>query len=285
MGDDEVIGSKQEHCKLSSTLFKCSSENELSIDESVQENLLIHIKLHSSTWGFSISEKDFSLPLKLMVDREKQYSIMNGKSSDPSFILRKVKEHCQGDNVPSEFLNQTLLEDWYSFHCELTVLIDLDEVVSSWDVVDWRRYLAHDIRKYYVTGKISVFEQGLKDGYDVLYAFECLDIPFDNRAVSYDSFTTVIRSENRLTYYYHREDIALWIAKRFRRGAGSKQNKVMAFLTSPNAMTSDCRMYIDDGGINCEVLSMRVDSTFSRIRARKGEMQLVLDKKISNGKK
>lgn len=268
MGDR--LGYEQEHVNFSPTIFKCSSRNEYD----TQENLLIHLKLHSSTWGFSIKDKDFSLPMKVMVDRENQYSI-DGQSS-ASYILRKVKEYYHSDIVPSEFLNQTLLDDWYSFHCELTVLIDLDDVIPSLDVVDWHNYLVHDIRKYYVTGKISVFEQGLKEGYDVLYAFKCLDIPFDDRAVMYDSFATVLRSENRLAYYYHREDIARWIAKRLKCVGSSKGKRTVAFLTSPTPMMHDCQIYIDEGDLKCEILSMTVASGFTHVHERQGEIQIIL---------
>mmetsp|Transcript_11182 Transcript_11182/g.20931 ORF Transcript_11182/g.20931 Transcript_11182/m.20931 type:complete len:494 (+) Transcript_11182:2278-3759(+) len=255
----------EEHSILSSKLCKCSSGEERNVDDAVQENLLTHIKLHSSTWGFSIKDKDFSIPMKVMIDRENQYAI--GDTSSESFILQKVKEHYHRDFIASEFLSQTLLDDWYSFLCELNVVIDLDDVISAWDVVDWNCYLAHDIRKYYVTGKISVFEQRLKEGYDVLYAFQCLDIPFDNRAVSYDSFVTVLRSENRLAYYYHREDIARWIAKKL-KCASSKGNRIIAFLTSPSAMTRGCQIYIDEGDLKCEVLSMMADSGISHVHVR-----------------
>lgn len=232
------------------------------MDEAVQENLLIHFKLHSSTWDYTIRDKDFSLPMRVIIDRERENTELHrsryGLTSRESFIIRKIKEQYVRNFTPNELFDQRLFDDWYSLHCEMTVLIDLDDVTFPSDVIDWHQYLAHDIRKYYVTGKISVSEQGLKAGYDVLFAFQCLDIPYDIREVSFDAFSTVIRSENRLAYYEYRDDIVHWISKRLKRPETTKNNNknLMAFVTCPGPIVNDCQIFINDGEVKCEILSM-----------------------------
>lgn len=226
------------------------------------EDMLVNIKVKSSTWDFNSTSKDFSLPIQVIVSREKEmHQIANcrGESWKESFIMKKVKRCLSKLQTSRLRRDKSMVEDWYSFNHQISVVLDIDEVSNPSDTCNWHPYLIDSIRKYYATGEISITEKMLNEGYDVLLAFSCLDIIYDDKLITFDSFATSLRSKTWRTYHQNREKIAKWVERELKGNTSLQQfRRSMAFVTSP--MSDGFDIFLADVNIKCAVMNMRTSS-------------------------
>jgi len=237
-------------------------------DELEHEDMLVSIKVHSSTWDFDLRSRDFILPIQVIVAREKEMQRIaqslgiRSYSWKESYIMQKVKEclcNAHSTSNSSRLLrNQSDDADWYSFNRELSVVLDIDEVAHPCDSLHWNPYLIDSLRKFYSTGEISVItEHSLSIGYNVLSAFKCMNIIHDKGKLTFDSFATLLRSKTWSAYYEHRERIAKWVIKKLTSLGSNQYGRPVAFVTSPN---NDCFDIYLETGIKCEMLDMEASS-------------------------
>jgi hypothetical protein len=97
------------------------------------------------------------------------------------------------------------------------------------------------------------------EGYDVLFAFKCLDIVYEDKVITFDSFTTSLLSKTWQSYYENREMIAKWLKRELKYiNDPCHTRKSMAFVTSP--MSNGFDIYFAEADIKCEVLNMSTAS-------------------------
>lgn len=144
----------------------------------------MNIKIQSSSWAFNLGRNRFSLPMQVIVAREKemkklfyQYFHDPSRKWTESSIMRKSKCQCSSKAHSPKLHNRRAWTDgWYPVEHDLFIDLDLDKLGFPCDTIAWRQSLADDIRKFYITELVSVCEEDLARGYDLLHAFDCLDI-------------------------------------------------------------------------------------------------------------
>lgn len=226
-------------------------------------DVLVNIKVKSSTWGFNLRSRDFSLPIQVIFSREKEMQQRAQKLGilpnawSESFIMRKVKDCLRKASIKRRIqkIRNQAESDWYSFNHELSVHLDIDEIAHPSDSCNWDPCLNDDIRRYYTTGEIAVTDRALENGYDVTFAFQCFGILYDHTKITFDTFATVLRSKKWNEYHACRENVSNWVMERI-DFAESKfpSGQAMAFVTSPEIDCFD--IYLLDGGFKCEILDM-----------------------------
>jgi len=202
--------------------------------------------------------------MQVIAAREKEMKeLMYQHLDDPSrkwtesYIMRTI---CSSKGHSPKLNNRRACTDgWYSFEHELVIVLDLDKLGFPCDTIAWRQSLADDIRKFYNTGLVAVFEEDLARGYDVLHAFDCLDILYDKDTVSFDSFTAALRSNVRCRYYKHRELIARWIEMELTRVPFTEERSA-AFVTGLPKMKQNGFGVYTETGVICDVLSMETST-------------------------
>jgi hypothetical protein len=238
----------------------CGYEN--SDDCFDDEDILVNIKLQSSAWDFNSTSMEFSLPIQVISSREREMFLITkarGESWKESYIMQKIKLCLSRMQAIKLRRNKSMVEDWYSFNHHISVNVDIDEVSNSHDSCKWHPYLIHSIRRYYATGEISITENMYNEGYDVLFAFKCLDIVYEDKVITFDSFTTSLLSKTWQSYYENREMIAKWLKRELKYiNDPCHTRKSMAFVTSP--MSNGFDIYFAEADIKCEVLNMSTAS-------------------------
>jgi len=233
-----------------------------------QEDALVNIKIQSSSWAFNLGRNHFSLPMQVIAAREKEMKkLLYQHLEDPSrkwtesYMMRTIKECIFSSKAHSPKLHNSRVwaDGRYPFEHELFIVLDLDKLGFPCDTIAWRQCLADDIRKFYSTGLVSVCEEDLARGYDVLHAFDCLDILYDKGTVSFDSFATSLRSNARRRYYKHRELIARWIEMELARVPFTEERSA-AFVTGLLKMKHTGFEVYTASGVICDVLSMETST-------------------------
>lgn len=222
------------------------------------EDMLVNLKIRSSTWNFNATSKDFSLPIQIITAREKQMNQiidLRGGRWKGSFIMKKLKQRLSKLQMGRIRRDKAWVEDWYSFNHQISVEIDIDEICNPIDTYHWEPYLIDSIRKYYSTGEISITEKMLNEGYDVLLAFSCLGIICDTKLVTFDSFATSLRFSTWRIYHKSRKNIADWVEKEMVGIQSTEQfRRKIAFVTSPKK--DGFNVFLADLDIKCTVLDM-----------------------------